>query len=182
MIDWNKYFDHIYVLSRCSNFAQRDIIKQEFDRVNLVDWEFWYNSDNELINYDHFTNHILTSQKRCTFGHYSILKTCYELGYDNVLIFEDDTRFLRDINEIQHQLDIFQQCKNDIDIYCFDYNIDNGVIFMATCWYYNKKGMEYMIYMCENNVLQIDNYLYTDFLNNSNITNKDIIFYINEHN
>ena len=32
----------------------------------------------------------------CTMGHYSILKTAYELGISHVLVLEDDIRFLRD--------------------------------------------------------------------------------------
>jgi len=39
------------------------------------------------------------------------------------------------------------------------------MIFCADCYYLNRKGMEYLIYMIENYHLNIDNYFFPEYLN-----------------
>lgn len=34
----------------------------------------------------------------CARNHYTIIKTAYDLGYEHILVMEDDIRFLKDAN------------------------------------------------------------------------------------
>lgn len=159
-IDWNKYFDHIYVYTCTKNFDKRKYIDEEFKRIGLTDYQYYYSPiDNKLINYEHFYNTALRRHINTTVGEYTLIKTCYELGYENILLCEDDIRFLKDINEIQNQLDIFQQSKNECNFYMFDYVWFNEGIFNFSCVYLDRVAMKYIIYCCENFPLVIDNYI-----------------------
>ena len=162
MIDWNKYFDNVYILSGCSNFEKREQLKNEFNRIGLKKYHWWYGYKNNLIELqaqDKVESHTIT-----TYSHYGLIKTCYDLGYDHVLIMEDDVRFLNNINEIETQLNIFLDNKDKCDFYLFDYWIYQNAIFKFDCIYLNRKAMEYMIYCLEHFDLVIDNYLITLYL------------------
>ena len=166
MIDWNKYFDHIFVLSRCSNFDRRVKLLAEFARIGLSNYTIIYQPDSELLDYDNTT---LTKERyRCKYAHYHCCKMSYELGYDNICILEDDMIFLKDINEIENQLEIFLRKKNESDIYMFDYIIvkpfDCLTYYLADFYWLNRKGMQFMIYISEhyknimNDAIFLDNY------------------------
>ena len=102
MIKWDKYFSNIYVVSRCSNFDKRESIEREFKRIGLNNYNWFYNCDDELIDYERLINyHRSKAAVRCTHAHYRLIKTLYELNYDNVLIIEDDIHFLQDISKIK---------------------------------------------------------------------------------
>jgi len=166
IIDWNKYFSHIFVISGCSNFERRNWMNQELSRINLSNFKYWYNfNDNQLLDYSKNT-YLIEKHQRVRYAHYSLIKTCYQLGYDNILIMEDDICFLNDLGKIKEQLEIFNKLKNDVDIYLFDYyNHNNLEYYYADCYYLNRKGMKYLIYMLENFPLNIDQYFYTALLN-----------------
>lgn len=164
MIDWNKYFDHIYILTRCSSFDRRKICESELHRIGLYNYHWWYNCDNELMNYDKIINNYGKGTQRAAYGHYTLIKTLYELNYDNVLIMEDDNCFLNDINKIQEQLDIFLSNKNNCDEYYFDYVINNNSITFHNCHYINRRMMKYYIYNMEHYGLINDNYVPIYFL------------------
>ena len=154
-INWNKYFDHIFVISGCSNFERRNWIDQEFKRVGIDHFNYWYNfSDNKrLILYEH----LFKSHNYISYGHYSLIKTCYELGYDHVLICEDDICFLNDLDKIYDILEEFNHLKSDINFYLFDYYRSTPfTITYADCYYLDRKGMEYLIYCLENYPINID--------------------------
>lgn len=175
IIDWNKYFDHIYILSSCSNFEKRKQLENEFKRIGINNYKWHYNCYNNIIN--QLTNNMPNNYKQTTYGHYTLIKTAYELGYDNILICEDDIRFLKDIDEIENQLNIFLENKDKCDFYFFDYfcsNLANDSydnIFKFDCIYLNRNAMKYMIYCIEHFNLNIDNYIITNYLYPNNCTN-----------
>ena len=176
-IDWNKYFDHIYVLSKPSSFDRRKILDKEFERIGLKNYQYCYGFENNLIDYSkYYNNDIKKEHIMTTIGHYSIIKTAYELGYENILIFEDDVRFLKDLNKIQEQLDIFQNEKDNIDFYYFDHIIvANILICFFDAIYLNRHAMEYMIYCIENHLAIIDSYINVDCINISDNIDIDYI-------
>lgn len=155
-INWDKYFDHIFVLSRCSNFERRENLNQELKRIGLYDYvTYLYQPDSELLDYK--SSNLQKSQYRCKYAHYSCIKMAYELGYDHICILEDDMIFLKDISEIEKQLDLFLENRTNSDIYLFDYIInDNPSItliktyYLADFYYINRHGMEFLIYLIEN--------------------------------
>ena len=168
-IDWNKYFDHIYIISKSTNNSRREKLLPELNRVDLDNFKWYYTFENKLLQVPHTENYYNpnnTTYKQVKFSHYSLIKTCYELGYNDILIFEDDIRFLKDISQIQKILDDFENKKSNIDIYLFDYYNDNNDKFMyyfADCYYLNRKAMEYVIYMMENYEFVIDEIWFYNF-------------------
>ena len=166
-IDWDKYFDHIYIISKSTNNLRRENLLLELNRVGLNNFKWHYTFENKLLYIPHTENYYNPNNKtykQIKFAHYSLIKTCYELGYDNILIFEDDIRFLKDINLIKKVLNNFENQKSNIDIYLFDYYNNNDFnYFFADCYYLNQKGMEYVIYMMENYEFVIDEIWYRNF-------------------
>ena len=79
------------------------------DKVNIW-WTCRRNISNEVSKYipqlnhnNYISNRINTNPGiggatfNCTFEHYSIIRTSYERGFNNILIFEDDVKFLVDL-------------------------------------------------------------------------------------
>lgn len=96
----------------------------------------------------------------CTRNHYSIIKTCYDLGYKSVLIMEDDIMFynnedyiIKSLNNIPEDYDIlmfggFTADPNvDIILKSEDYWYKNTSIGIWNCSMYmlSRKGMAYYI-------------------------------------
>lgn len=168
-IDWRKYTDKIYVISYIENFKQREILSKEFKRIGIENYEFKYSIDNYLLynldsNYvigDNLNDHVLCM----TNTHYETIKEAYDIGYENIMIFEDNIMFLKDINKIKYELDNIKEQNCDISLYdytSFDASqIKNYKGFMyqlASAYRLNRTGMEYMISRIERNLLAIDAY------------------------
>lgn len=170
MIEWNKYFDHIFILSRCSNFERRERLNKELKRIGLYDYvTYLYQPDSKLLNYN--SSLLPETTFRCKNAHYTCIKMAYELNYDNICIMEDDIVFLKSLDTIHEQLEIFQSQKNSCSIYLFNYashdelfnSGENRVLYLADCYWLNRHGMKYMIYILENFPnLTNDSLFYTD--------------------
>ena len=163
MINWNKYFDKIYVLSYVKNFDRRKIIESEFKRIGITDYEFYLNiDDNFLIE----SNIYSKSQTNAAHGHYSIIKKSYELGYNRIAIVEDDVIFLKDLNEISKCLENYY--KEESDIYLFtgaieNYFDDDSKFYVCSQLYsINRYGMEYLVYMHETYHYNADQYFFNE--------------------
>ena len=172
MIEWNKYFDHIFVISRCINFDRRKNIDKQFTKLGITNYQYWYVPDYDLehskvFKYD---SKKLIEQQRCTLGHYTLWKICYELKYDNILIFEDDIIFEDNLDLIQNMLD--EYAKSNSDIYLFDYKLRHSQNeysdYLSTAAYYiNQKGLKYIIKQHEYYNSLSDQYWFkfnTDFI------------------
>lgn len=182
-IDWNKYFDHIYIISRCKNFDRRQKLDEQLSKICLTNYKYWYVPDYEFTNSKLFlSNDYLTdSNKRCTMGHYSLWKITYELNYDNILIIEDDAAFLKDLSKIIEVLDEFEKNKSNSDIYMFDYahydDVEQIISYLLTTIYYvNRTGLEYLISMHETYNIAADNY-FIDFYKMKDYDDDFIIYY-----
>lgn len=163
----NNYFDHIFIISACKSFKRRENMDIQMKLINCDKYSYWYGPAYDFSNSKIFkenTNVTKLSYLRCSFAHYSLWKTCYELEYDNVLILEDDTMFLKNIDKCYKILDKFYNKKNNSDIYLFDYVFNNlslnSITFediniridkylLGDNYYVNKKGLEYLIKMHE---------------------------------
>ena len=189
MINWNKYFDHIFILSRCSNFERRENLNKELKRIGLYDYvTYLYQPDSELLNYN--SSKLSKKAFRCKYAHYSCIKMSYELGYDNICILEDDMIFLKSIDEIEKQLEIFLENKINSNIYLFDYIQNNTYkhndqYFLADFYWLDKHGMKYLIYLLETCPNIMNDSIFLPYLNNFveystyMILSKEIIDYIN---
>lgn len=107
-------FDAIYMLTLCENKIRHKAMQKMFNHIGLdltsinihYGCKFPYNN----IIMDAFNNN---SEKRCftkpneydcARNHYSIIKEAYELGYNNVLILEDDIQFNKDLSLLRNTL------------------------------------------------------------------------------
>lgn len=86
--------------------CRRNISKEIYDDIKSLHIDFY--DDNILTN-----PYIGASVFNCAFEHYSIIRTSYERGFKHILIFEDDIKFL--VN-----LDIF---KKFISLLPEEYNV-----------------------------------------------------------
>lgn len=119
-------FDAIYMLTLCENKNRHIAIKNMFNHMwlDLNSINIHYGSKfpyNDII-IEAFNNNFKKrcftkpNEYDCARNHYSIIKEAYELGYNNVLILEDDIQFIKDILLIKETLN---NIPNDYDILQF---------------------------------------------------------------
>lgn len=123
-------FDKIYVISLIFNKDRQEFIKYQMKELD-IDFEFIYGIDfynfkkdaaNNDINWcDVYgyvkDNNILSRNFGCTISHYKAILQAYELGYNNVLVIEDDICFIKDEQRIIKYLNNIPQ---DSDFVTFD--------------------------------------------------------------
>ena len=125
------YFDHIFILHHLPKASRLVEMKCQLKHLNLdsssdVSWEMTNDDVFSRCLYENYKNKFYTltfGQFNCAYGHYKIISDSLLLGYDRILILEDDVAFLKDINLIQTYLD---NIPKDADIVMFDYNILSG--------------------------------------------------------
>lgn len=163
MIDINKTFDKIYVISYVKNYDRRKNILKYFKYHNITNFEFIYSIDiprqyikDELIELlgDHYLS--------VSYTHYRTMKIAYDLGYENILIFEDDAVFTDDKLKFNRIIEEAVTSKNDI--YFLDYIYFEPInswqqIKGQWALYINRKGMEFYIKNHEKNMKIIDDYI-----------------------
>lgn len=98
-------------------------ISNELNRIGMKDvnvrWDFPNPFEGVLLkNLKHEKDIASGGYMNCTMGHYSEIKTAFELGAETCLIMEDDIRFLKDVEEIDR---IVNSLPEDFDIAMFDY-------------------------------------------------------------
>ena len=180
-------FDKIYVLSLITNKDRQEFIKEQFSKLNL-DFEFIYGIDFLNIRYDALHTLIfypemfdsswqsLNNDKMydgrcknfsCTLSHYMAVLYAYNLGYNNVLILEDDIALIKDSKLIEYYLNnipedadfvtwdprfltpleqkvIIKNLKN-LDENDYWYHLDNNIKWLCGGMMYglmNRKSME----------------------------------------
>lgn len=125
--DFEKNFDRVYCLSLADNKERREYAVLDFDRVGVIgsnfEWKitvrnplYRYIWDNPSFNIESWwknNNPILN----CALGHYEIMKESLVMGYEYVLILEDDCRFHKDVGFVWS---VFENTPNDYDICLYD--------------------------------------------------------------
>lgn len=178
MINWNKYFDHIFCITYLENNRYKKIC-EELDRVGILKsgiFEFYYDCD---YKYKDIMHDALPADwvdrdqsKILTIYHYKLWKIIGKLNFNRVLILEDDVAFLKDLTKLQYYLDT----ANFGDITLFDYtcaSISNDSIesfFSTACYSLNKIGANVLAYNFEKNSFAVcDTLLFTDKIISANI-------------
>ena len=107
-------FEKIYVLSLITNHKRRKFIIDQFKYLD-IQFEFIYGTDFYNLKYDANNKQIKypdvhinethdffrqSGDYGCTLSHYNGILFAYELGYNNILIIEDDICFIKDKNLI----------------------------------------------------------------------------------
>ena len=175
MIDWNKYFDHIVIVSASKYKERRERLDKEFDRIGLTNYEYFYNIMDNLLSERMYEYNI--NRKCCIHAHYFVIKRAYELGWDSIWIMEDDVRFLKDESRMQNILDEFVIKKDTSNVYMFDYifwRYDNedkqyADYFGAASYWLDRKGMEYFIYVIEHWPIINDSWFMFGLARNSSV-------------
>lgn len=187
-------FDHIYCLHYLPASDRLEPIKKELRHVGIDEnadyfsWVYDYPSDFlDLVYKDSRVNMngALKSSgrdyiKRVSMKHYEIIKEAYSLGYERILILENDVRFHRDLDYIKLMLSNIP----DSDVIMFDKMVcaapgeglkyqryvktlpedalygsinESGVFFIfCSCYSLNRKAMEHIINTYEKTLIPPD--------------------------
>ena len=109
MIDWKKYFDHIYCVHIVEYKERRLELMEELNRVGILDsgiFSFKYTFrtplDNVLLNSYNFSRasdaeRFDVPKLNLAMGHYACIKEALGLEYKRILLLEDDIAFLKDL-------------------------------------------------------------------------------------
>jgi GR25 family glycosyltransferase involved in LPS biosynthesis len=95
----NEYFDQVYCLNldrrpdRMERMRKRfDHFGIRFERIAAVDGKTM--SDSEYKKHKMYKKKLSKGELACTLGHQRIYKDALEKGYERILVFEDDARFV----------------------------------------------------------------------------------------
>ena len=191
---FSDVFDHIYCLHYLPATDRLQKIKNELARVGIdekADYFSWvYDYPTPLLdmvyNDERLNMHSALKSssrdyiKRVSMKHYQIVKEAYSLGYERILILENDIRFHRDMNYISTML----QNIPDTDVVLLDKMVcsapsedikykryvktlpedalygdmnDSGVFFIfCSCYALNRKAMKHIIDAHESSLLPPD--------------------------
>lgn len=139
-------FDKVYIINFLESPERREFMKEQIKILgiknvkffNAINYEkifhkFWIKSnktpdgtDTDGLLFDKINGQLIDSnlnqypEMGCAISHYSCVKEAYELGYERILIMEDDVCLLKSTNIIE------QYCNDipdDIDVILYNFNI-----------------------------------------------------------
>ena len=189
MIKWEKYFDKIICINYSEFRNRKQLMDFELKRVGILDspvfeWEITFNGPFEKMFYKmvHDKNNTLTQSRiSCILGHLNAIKRAYYTGCKNVLIIEDDERFLRDLDKLQQILDKIPEGQYDVLLldklvwgYAYyqhildkkeNYLNDQFVKYdkaawSAGCFALSRRGMEIIISLNDVNDINISDFYF----------------------
>ena len=172
--------DEFYCLNLVETRNRYQHCIEQFKKVN-IDVKFWFTTRRPIMQkfgeqFDGFkTDAYVKCQQNnpftfgaifsCLFEHYSIIKQAYERGLNNIVIFEDDIKFLIGAEDFHYCLDnipngystckfyhSYEECKT----------FDRSNLFMKDTKYYScstlsyamsRSGMQQFIFAVENKKL-----------------------------
>lgn len=170
-------FDRIYILNLVTRKDRKENIERQFKELGLP-----LPDTTEFIKYYYAVpfpyNAVITdafnrtgtgkftkpNEYDCSRNHYNIIKISYELGYQRILIIEDDILFLKSADEIKRYLENMPSDANICQFGCFsadprlprileDYSIGNSDwvlmdkigVWNTSGLCYDRIGMEYYL-------------------------------------
>ena len=182
MIDWKKHFDHIYCIHYLPYKDRYKKCLEELERVGIRDsgifsWKITWDSPIFGKLYEVCPAAPSLGCMKVGFAHYMCIKEAYELGFERILMLENDNVFLKDLDRLQEIVD--NTPDSNIVLYdkipavnahyevavikdkINDDFIDIGKNFyvMANCYALDRKGMEHVIKNQENRLSVSDHYL-----------------------
>lgn len=168
MINWNKYFDHIFCIHYLdkNRLVRHNNLVNELKRVGIYNsgifsFIYDYNCDimNEMFNnvrnfeWNYNGKMINHYGKRTTINHLLAYVNSYYLGYKKILVLEDDIAFLKNIDEIETILEKYKDNKSELVLYDYikgfgdmvDETVPSANYFYASCYSLTENGMAKMI-------------------------------------
>ena len=185
VINWAKYFDHIYCIHYLPYQDRLEPLKKELNRVGILNsgiFEFYWTYPYPFYNIIRktsvlknilFVNGNVKATTNLALTNYRIMKEAYDQDYQRVLVLEDDVLFLHDICKIKEMLEHMPEEWDFIqfdraypnehmkhspysDYYCCDYH---GGYTSAACNAYTKKGLQAGITLMEQGLYVNDRLL-----------------------
>ena len=158
--------DKIYVVSYVKNENLRANIVYQLYYHGITDFEFCYtyNVSENIINNP---NAINIKHFSASYAHYDLIKRSYELGYNRIMVFEDDVMFLKDKTEFNNTLNEALSLQDNIVF--IDYKVEHksfledvDIIWLAlqSGYIIDREGMEFYIQNFEKSPHVIDHYTY----------------------
>ena len=153
--------DKIYVVSYVKNENLRANIAYQLYYHGITDFEFYYTYDvsENIINNP---NELCLKHLSVSYAHYDLMKRSYELGYNRIIVFEDDVMFLKDKNEFKNTLN--EALSLEGNIVFVDYrklgNENIITLNLQSGYIVDREGMEFYIKNFENFPWLIDQYIY----------------------
>lgn len=176
MIEWNKYFDHIYCVHFLPYKDRLAKIKSELKRVGILDsgifsWQYtWDTPFYDILSRTSINKALSVGYMKCGLAQYYCHKEAYDLGYNRILVLEDDISFLKDLDKIK---EILEATPEDYDLVLYDntgrnpakyhkYRKDNQIndffchydndMILASCYGVSRNFMKHKI-ECEERAL-----------------------------
>ncbi len=126
--------DKIYFLHLSDRYDREEWMNKQIQQIGFpknkvnIWWTCRRNISNQIYKYipqlninNYITNRIITNPLmgggtfNCAFEHYSIIRTSYERGFNHILIFEDDVKFLVNLKTFKKFIRLlpsnYQVCK-----------------------------------------------------------------------
>ena len=147
---FNKYFDHIFVLTIDSSKERQKLIETQLSDVafsffygvnkNQIKKQDWialgFYDEKRAISMERFSKSMSLGELACAQGHYLIYKEIIEKGYSNVLILEDDIIIKKGTLEKLNQM--MNEIPKNWDILYLDYDkneMNHLGTFLKQCFY-----------------------------------------------
>lgn len=185
IIDWTKYFDRIFCVYFLPNKTRMPRLKEELSRVGILqspifEWRFTTPCRYDKIIQDSFSNKKWITHVGCINGaleQLRVFKESFLLGYNRILIIEDDVAFLRDLGILSQMLDAipsdydvvqldkgFGDAKKANEWHAIEQNRINKYFVdtsehsfgFSTANIYNKTGVEKAIRVLESKPIAVD--------------------------
>ena len=178
--------DKIYIVSYVKNEKLRANIAYQLYYHDITDFEFYYTYDvsENIINNP---NAINIKHLSASYAHYDLMKRSYELGYNRIMVFEDDVMFLKDKNEFKNTLNEALSLQDNIvfidykiEPKCFIEGVNETWIALQSGYIVDREGMEFYIKNFEKSPHVIDQYTYCYIKDNKyRPTKYGLLWYIN---
>ena len=113
MINWKKYFDHIYCIHYLPHVERYKELNDELNRVSILNsgiFEYLYTKEDN-------TEYRVKAFK-VTLNHKKCLEDAINNSYNRILILENDVKFLKDLSLLEQYL---ENIPEDADLILFDY-------------------------------------------------------------
>ena len=113
MIQWNKFFGHIYCIHYKGHVERFEGLNDELKRVGILDSGIFEYKYTDIDN-----NHYKIAANKVTIHHKECINDAIYNKYNRILILENDIRFLKDLSVIE---DYLNQIPKNADMVWFDY-------------------------------------------------------------
>ena len=159
------FFDKVYIISYIKNVYKQKKQLYLLDKIGFKNVEIKYsiNIPDTIIK---DPGNLLNIKDVCaSFTHYNTIKEAYELGYNKILIIEDDCIWMKDIEKIHNYIIKNESDKNNYDLIFYSYILENNVdksgisIGCQNCYSLSRAGMKFYIDNYEHFPYIIDSYI-----------------------